>query len=297
MRDQARLGVVYALLAFGAWGFNPIYFKAVGGVPALEVLAHRVLWSVPLLALLVTLAGTWPRLRAALAEPRTLLSLVASTLILSGNWFVYIYAINTERIVETSLGYYMNPLLIVLLGVIFLRERLSRLQALAVLLAAAGVLNLIVQLGTVPWIALFLAGSFGVYGLIRKVVTLGSIEGLLAETTLMLPLALSWIAFIGLRGEGSFLTGGWGLDVLIILAGPVTALPLIWFASGARRLNYATVGIFQYIAPSIQFVLGVFAYDEPFGLAHLITFACIWTALVIYTTDTLRRAARSDERS
>jgi len=297
MRDQARLGVVYALLAFGAWGFNPIYFKAVGGVPALEVLAHRVLWSVPLLALLVTLAGTWPRLRAALAEPRTLLSLAASTLILSGNWFVYIYAINTERIVEASLGYYMNPLLIVLLGMIFLRERLSRLQALAVLLAAAGVLNLIVQLGTVPWIALFLAGSFGVYGLIRKVVTLGSIEGLLAETTLMLPPALAWIVFIGLRGEGSFLTGGWGLDILIILAGPVTALPLIWFASGARRLNYATVGIFQYIAPSIQFALGVFAYDEPFGLAHLITFACIWTALIIYTTDTLRRAARSGRRS
>jgi len=159
------------------------------------------------------------------------------------------------------------------------------------------VLNLIVQLGTVPWIALFLAGSFGVYGLIRKVVTLGSIEGLLAETTLMLPPALAWIVFIGLRGEGSFLTGGWGLDILIILAGPVTALPLIWFASGARRLNYATVGIFQYIAPSIQFVLGVFAYDEPFGLAHLITFACIWTALIIYTTDTLRHAARSGRRS
>ena len=297
MRDQVRLGAVYALLAFGAWGVNPIYFKAVRSVPALEILAHRVLWSVPLLALLVTLAGTWPRLRAALAEPRTLLSLVASTLILSGNWFVYIYAINTERIVEASLGYYMNPLLIVLLGVIFLRERLSRLQALAVLLAAAGVLNLIVQLGTVPWIALFLAGSFGVYGLIRKVVTLGSIEGLLAETTLMLPPALAWIVFIGLRGEGSFLTGGWGLDILIILAGPVTALPLIWFASGARRLNYATVGIFQYIAPSIQFVLGVFAYDEPFGLAHLITFACIWTALIIYTTDTLRHAARSGRRS
>lgn len=297
MRDQARLGVVYALLAFGAWGFNPIYFKAVGDVPALEVLAHRVVWSVPLLALLVTLAKSWPRLRAALAERHTLLSLLASTVILSFNWFVYIYAINTERVVETSLGYYMNPLLIVLLGVIFLKERLTRAQALAVCLAAAGVVNLIVQVGTVPWIALSLAGSFGIYGLIRKVIALGSIEGLLVETSLMLPLALAWIAVIGAKGESSFLAYGWGLDILIVLAGPVTALPLIWFASGARRLNYATVGIFQYIAPSIQFLLGVFAYGEPFGLAHLITFACIWMALIIYSTDTLRRATRAGTRS
>ena len=158
-------------------------------------------------------------------------------------------------------------------------------------------MNLIVQVGTVPWIALSLAGSFGVYGLIRKVVALGSIEGLLMETALMLPLALAWIALIGAKGESSFLAHGWGLDILIVLAGPVTALPLIWFASAARRLNYATVGIFQYIAPSIHFLLGVFAYGEPFGLAHLITFACIWTALVIYSTDTLRRARGSGVRS
>jgi len=297
MRDQVRLGAIYALLAFGAWGVNPIYFKAVRSVPALEILAHRVLWSVPLLILLVTLVKGWPQLRAALTEPRTLLALLASTLLLSGNWFVYIYAINTDRIVQTSLGYYMNPLLFVLLGMVFLKERLSRAQALAVFLGAVGVLNLIVQEGTIPWISLSLAGTFCAYGLIRKVIKLGSIEGLLAETALMLPLALAWIALLGLRGESSFLTSDWQLDLLIILVGPVTALPLIWFASSARRLDYATVGIFQYITPSIHFLLGVFVYGEPFSLAHLITFACIWTALAIYSTDALRRAARSGEHS
>jgi chloramphenicol-sensitive protein RarD len=295
MRDQARLGGVYALLAFGSWGINPIYFKAVGEVPALEVLAHRVLWSVPLLILLVILAKSWPQLRTALAESRTILALFVSTLLLSGNWFIYIYAINTERVLESSLGYYMNPLLFVLLGMIFLRERLSRAQAVAVCLAAVGVLNLIIQVGTIPWISLSLAGTFCAYGLIRKVVALGSVEGLLAETALMLPLAMAYIAVIGINGESSFLAHGWSLDVLIVLAGPVTALPLIWFASAARRLNYATVGIFQYIGPSIQFLLGVFAFGEPFGLAHLITFACIWTALVLYSTDALRRSVRPAE--
>lgn len=296
MRNQTALGVFFALLAFGAWGFIPLYFKAVAETPPLEILAHRVVWSVPLLALLVTAAQGWQSLRPALSDRRTILGILASAVILAINWLIFIYAINSGQVLQSSLGYYMNPLLNVLLGMIFLKERLTRLQALAVLLAAVGVMILTVHAGTVPWIALALAGTFSVYGLIRKVVRLASVEGLFVETLLMLTPALVWLFYLGLTGGGSFLTGGWRIDVLLFLAGPVTAVPLIWFTSAARRLNYATIGIFQYIAPSCHFLLGVFLYDEPFGTAHLITFACIWTALVIFTTDSLRRQSKLGRR-
>jgi chloramphenicol-sensitive protein RarD len=288
VRSQATLGVLFAALAFGAWGLNPIYFKAVADVPPLEILAHRVLWSVPLLALLVTAARGWPGLREALSDRRTAVGIVISALILSVNWFIFIYAINSGQVLQSSLGYYMNPLLNVLLGMIFLKERLTKWQGLAVLLAATGVLNLAVQVGVIPWIALSLAGTFGVYGLIRKVIRLASLEGLFVETLLMLLPALGWIFYLSLTGNSHFLVTGWRTDILLLLAGPVTAVPLIWFASAARRLNYATIGLFQYIAPSCHFLLGVFLYDEPFGMANLVTFAFIWTALAIFSFDSLR---------
>lgn len=292
MQRQALIGGLFALLAFGSWGFNPIYFKAVAQVPVLEILAHRVLWSVPLLALLVLLSKSWPAVRRALADRRILLILICTTAILSINWLVYILAINSGRILESSLAYYMNPLLNVVLGMVFLKERLSRWQGAAVILAALGVANLIVQQGNLPWIALTLAGSFALYGLLRKIVQLGSVEGLLIETGIMLPIALCYVGFLGLSGSGYFMTGDWGLTLLIALAGPVSTLPLIWFNSGVKRLNYATVGIFQYIAPTGHFLLAVFLYGEPFDSARLITFACVWTALAIFTTDTLRQMRR-----
>ncbi|MCH7485599.1 MAG: EamA family transporter RarD [Proteobacteria bacterium] len=293
-RRQSLAGGGYALLAFGAWGVNPIYFKAVAEVAALEVLASRVIWSLPLLILLVVIARRWPVIRQALGEGRTILALLCSTTILMVNWFIYIHAMNTDQVLESSLGYFINPLVNVIFGLVIFKERLRPWQVLAVGLAALGVLNLVFRADTVPWIALSLACTFSTYGLIRKLVKLGSVEGLLVETALVMPVALGYVVYLALMGEVHFLSHGWRLDLLIILAGPVSALPLIWFTSGARRLDYSTVGIFQYIAPSLQFLLGVFVYEEPFGNVQLVTFACIWTALAIFTVDSLRHMRRVD---
>ena len=292
VQRHSLVGGGYALLAFGAWGFNPIYFKAVAEVPALEVLASRVIWSLPLLIVLVMIGRGWPVIRQALGERSTLLALLCSTTILMANWFIYIHAMNTDRVLESSLGYFINPLVNVIFGLVIFKERLRPWQIVAVGLAAAGVLNLVFRSGAVPWIALSLACTFSTYGMIRKLVKLGSVEGLLVETALVLPMALGYAVYLALMGQAHFLAHGWRLDLLIILAGPVTALPLIWFTSGARRLNYSTIGIFQYIAPSMQFLLGIFVYGEPFGPVQLVTFACIWTALAIFTGDSLRHMRR-----
>ncbi len=294
MHRKSLVGGGYALLAFGAWGVSPIYFKAVAEVAALEVLASRVIWSLPLLILLVVIARRWPVIRQALGEGRTILALLCSTTILMVNWFIYIHAMNTDQVLESSLGYFINPLVNVIFGLVIFKERLRPWQVLAVGLAALGVLNLVFRADTVPWIALSLACTFSIYGLIRKLVKLGSVEGLLVETALVMPVALGYVVYLALMGEAHFLSHGWRLDLLIILAGPVSALPLIWFTSGARRLDYSTVGIFQYIAPSLQFLLGVFVYEEPFGNVQLVTFACIWTALAIFTVDSLRHMRRVD---
>ncbi len=293
-RSEAGKGVAFAIAAYGFWGLNPIYFKAVAHVPAVEVLAHRVVWSVLFLVVLVAMIRTWGRLAAALRDRRTLLMLALSTLVISGNWLIYIWAITVERVLETSLGYYINPLISVLLGVLVLRERLGLWQGVAVALAAAGVLNLALGVGGFPWVALSLALTFGVYGLIRKTVAVGSIEGLLIETAIMLPAALAYLVYLALSGAGRFAAGDLGTDLLLFLCGAVTMLPLIWFTSAARRLRLSTVGFFQYIAPTCHFLLAVFAFGEPFTSTHLVTFLLIWTAVGIYTAQSLadlRRAA------
>ena len=295
-RRRASVGAAYALAAFGFWGANPIYFKAVDHVPALEVLAHRVVWSVLLLALLVGLGRRWRVVVAALADRRTVLMLLLSTLIISLNWLVYIWAVNVERVLETSLGYYINPLVSVLLGVAVLGERLSPWQGVAVLLAACGVANLALGVDRFPWVALVLAFSFGIYGLIRKTVRIESVDGLFVETGMMLPFALAYLLYLALFGQGSFGTADRSQDLLLALSGIVTAAPLIWFTSAARRLRLSTVGFFQYIAPSGHFLLAVFAFGEPFTASHLITFLLIWTALAIFILDSLtasRRRART----
>ena len=292
VRRESLRGVLYALLAFSAWGLNPIYFKAVVEIPLLEVLAHRIFWSFPFLAALIFLAKSWKAVQSAFADPRTLSLLMVSTVILAVNWSIYIWAINSDRILESSLGYYINPLVNVVLGVLVLGERLNRWRGLALVLAAAGVLNLALAGGQFPWIALSLACTFGVYGLIRKTIRVASIEGLFIETCLLLPPAFAYLFFLAVTGQNSFGTEGREISILLILAGPGTALPLIWFTSAARRLDYATVGFFQYIGPSLQFLLAVFLYGEHFGRAHFITFGCIWTALVIFTIDGVRRSRR-----
>lgn len=291
--DQRLIGGAFAAAAFGAWGVLPLYFKAVGFAPPLQILAHRIVWSVVLLAVLVTVLRRWPQIRAALSHRRTLLMLAGSTLFICINWLTFIWAVQAERVMEISLGYYINPLVNVLLGVLVLRERLNAIQKAAVLLAAIGVTNLAVQTAGLPWPSLVVALSFGCYGLIRKTTTLNSIEGLFLETTLMGPIALGYLIYAGIAGFGVFGTLGAGPDLLLVAAGVITALPLIWFASGARRITYTAVGFFQYIAPSGQFLLAVFAFDEPFTTAHLITFGCIWTGLAVFSADSWRRGTRA----
>ena len=287
---RSAAGVGFALAAFGLWGVNPVYFKAVDHISALEVLAHRVVWTVVMLAVLISLTSGWRPVAEALRDRRTLGLLALSTLLISVNWLIYIWAIAAERVLETSLGYFINPLVSVLLGVVVLRERLSALQAVAVLLAAAGVANLALGAVGLPWVALSLAVTFGLYGLIRKTVRIGSVDGLFAETAAMLPAALVYLWLFG--SAGHFLSGSTSDTLLLLASGLVTATPLLLFTSAARRLRLSTIGMFQYLAPSCQFLLAVFVYGEAFTQSHLWTFLCIWTALAVFTFDSLRTARR-----
>jgi chloramphenicol-sensitive protein RarD len=292
LERERLLGGLSALAAFGFWGVIPVYFKALAHVSALELLAHRSFWSVILLLVLIALGRRWSALRAALSERRVWLLLAASTSLLALNWLVFIWAITQGRVLEASLGYYINPLVNVLLGVLVLRERVNSWQRLAIALAAIGVLNLTLQLGTFPWVSLSLAVSFGVYGLIRKTIRLNSLEGLFVETLLVAPLALAYLIYLAVTGTGALGAHDGTTDILLLLSGAVTALPLMAFASAARRLEYTTVGFFQYIAPSGHFLLAVFVYGESFTGAHLITFGLIWAALAIFTAQSLRAARR-----
>ncbi len=287
-----RQGVVYALAAFVFWGLGPIYFKAVGHVPPLELLAHRIVWSVALTALLITIGRRWGRLREGLASRQTVGTLLLTAALVALNWFVYIYAVATDRIVEASLGYFINPLVNVLLGLVFLGERLRPAQVVAVMLALAGTLNLTVSYAALPWIALVLAFSFGFYGLLRKTVGIESLNGLFVETSLLLPVALGYVLLLAWRGEGSFIAIERRTDLLLLCAGVYTTLPLVWFTSAARRLRYITIGVLQYIAPSLQLLLGVVAYGEPFTRSHWITFGLIWTGLAVFMADALATQRR-----
>ena len=293
MRDEKLIGGAYATAAFGAWGVLPVYFYVMKHVPPLELLSHRVVWSVVLLAGLVTLLGKWPAIRAAVADPRTRLMLVGSTTFICINWLTFIWAVSAERVMEISLGYYINPLVNVVLGMLVLRERLSLAQGVAVALAAIGVANLALTTTGLPWPSLVVALSFGVYGLIRKTTRLESIEGLFLETSLVGPLALGFLLVLGVQGSGQFTAAGPGQALLLVAAGVITSLPLIWFASGARRLSYIAVGFFQYLAPTGHFLLAVFAFGEPFSIDHAVTFAFIWTALAVFSVDRWRQATRA----
>jgi chloramphenicol-sensitive protein RarD len=282
-------GVAAAFAAYLAWGALPLYLKSLQGIPAPEILAHRIAWSVPLLAALLLARGRLGLLRAALA-PRTRWLLAASTLLIAANWLLYIWAVGAGRILEASLGYFVNPLVNVLLGVTLLGERLSRRQAAAVALAAAGVAVLVIRAGTLPWVSLALALSFGLYGLVRKRAGLDPAAGLLAETALLAPAAVAWLAWLWLQGTGAFGQEA-GRSLLLAAAGVVTALPLVWFAMGVQRLRLSTMGVIQYVAPTGQFLLAVLRYGEPFTPAHALAFGCIWAALGIFSWDALSRAA------
>lgn len=299
----ARIGLAFGLGAYLSWGVVPMYFKLLTHVPALSVLSHRIVWSAIFLGVVTLMRGGWDEIRSSLRRRDVLLALSASTLLIAVNWYTFIYAIEKDQLLQASLGYYINPLVSVLLGIAFLRERLRRWQIVAVALAALGVINLTVYQQQFPWIAVVLAISFGLYGLLRKVMHIGALAGLTVETWILFLPSLAVILFASSRPADAAPYGG-DTYALLALAGLVTALPLLMFAAAARRLRLSTMGFLQYLAPTSQFMLAVFLYGEPFTRVHLVTFALIWSAVLVYTSDsylnyrrTLLPAKTRDERA
>lgn len=288
-RSRTRSGLLLGLGAYLLWGVLPIYFKAISHVSATEIVAHRVLWSLLFLAVLAFFAKRWRLAGAAVRNPKVIGILTLTAALIGTNWVVWIWAVVNGHVLEGSLGYYLNPLVNVLLGVALLGERLGKAQLFAVFLAGAGVAVLAAGAGGALWISLTLAASFAFYGFLRKVAPVEALEGLLVETAILTPVALGWILLLQSRGES-----GYGIelrtDILLILAGAVTAVPLLLFTAAAKRLPYSTLGFLQYIAPSLQFMLAVLLYGEHLTVPHIICFGAIWTALVIFVADGVRRA-------
>lgn len=288
--NETTVGYLYTTGCFLVWGLSPLFWKLLSSVPASELLAHRILWCSVMMLPLMAWRRSWYKFRQLFKSARTLGLLVLSTVLIGINWFLYIAAVNSGHIVDASLGYFINPLFNVLLGILFLGERLRRWQGVSVALAALGVVLLTISLGSLPWIALALPASFGFYGLVRKSVAASPEEGLTLEVWLLLPFVVAYLLSLG-KPLFSLEHGGVHQG-LLVATGLITALPLIWFTHGARRLPLSTVGLLQYLAPTGQFLLGVFVYDEAFSLPHLAAFSCIWLALIVFTVDA-RRAARS----
>lgn len=285
-QHHSRSGFVFALSAYLIWGLAPLYFKWLEHVPAIEIIAHRIVWSLLLLLVILMITGKLASLR--LLWPK-LPWLIVSALLVSGNWLIFVWAITHDRISETSLGYYINPLVSVLLARIFLAERLTPLQLLAFIFAGGAVLIRLISVGELPWIALALAFSFGFYGLVRKNIHVAAVSGLAIETILLLPFAIAYLLWLYFKGNLSFGYIDNQTDVLLILAGVVTTFPLLCFAAAVVRLPLITISILQYIAPSMSLALAVLIYKEPFGLIDIISFACIWLGLMIFTFDGYRR--------
>ncbi|GAB6906715.1 EamA family transporter RarD [Desulfosarcina cetonica] len=281
-------GVFMAFTAFLIWGLSPIYWRALDQVSAFEIILHRMLWSFVILVPLVVAGRQWHAFRHALATPRILGTLLLTSVLVGANWLLYIWAVNNGRVLQASLGYYINPLVNVLLGMIFLGERLRRAQTLAVCLAAAGVLYLTMRHGVFPWVSLALAFSFGIYGLVRKVAAVGALVGLTVETLLLTLPAAIWIAHLHRMGSGAFLHSGMRTDLLLMGTGILTATPLLLFNLGAKRITLATLGFVQYTAPTGMLLLGITLFGEPFTTVQAMTFGLIWTALAIYSWDALR---------
>jgi chloramphenicol-sensitive protein RarD len=278
--------MLYAILAYGAWGLVPLYWKHFGSVPALEILGHRMVWSSLLLLLALAVQQNLPELQKLWVSPRHWLPLLLTSSLLSVNWGLYIYGVSTSQIVETSLGYFINPLVNVLLGVFILKEKLTWGQRGAVLLAMLGVLNSILTLGHLPWLALTLAVSFGCYGLLRKLIVVKPLVGLTMETCLLSPVAIAYLIFLNTQHTSHF-GQSTTLTLLFVGAGVITSLPLLWFNNAAQRLRLSTLGFFQYLAPSLQLGLGILIYHEPFTQAHLVTFGLIWAALALYSVTSI----------
>ena len=278
-------GILNGIAAYAMWGVFPIYWKLLHQVPALQVIGHRISWSFILLILFIVFTKQWKDFRSAALTAKIISIYSIAGVLLTINWLVYVWGVNAGFIVETSLGYFINPLLSVLLGVIFLHERLRPAQWIPVILATAGVTYLTVAYGRLPWIALSLAFSFGFYGFVKKLAPLGSLYGLTLETGIVFPVALIYLFFVGFNDTGAFLHVGPQIDLLLIGAGVVTTIPLLMFASAARQIPLTVIGLLQYIAPTMQFLIGVLLYKEPFDHAHLIGFGIVWIALIIFWVE------------
>ncbi len=287
----AVIGSLFATAAYGVWGFAPLYFRWIDDFGAMQIVAHRVLWSALLLLPLVLVIGGWARLRAVLASPSSLGWLALSGVLIGCNWLFFIYSVVSGRVLEASLGYFINPLVSLVMGMLFLGERLRPLQWLAVAVATVGVGNEIVRYGDVPWLGLALALSFAFYGLIRKRLGVDAFTGLTVETWLLLPLALLWLGWQSAMGQGMF-PAGFADHGKLFLAGPITMLPLLCFAAAANRLSLGSLGFFQYLAPSIQFALAVWVFAEPFATAQWWTFGLIWLALLLFSVAALYEQRR-----
>ncbi|MBE4594465.1 EamA family transporter [Vibrio navarrensis] len=287
-QQRVRQGVLLAIGAYTMWGIAPIYFKSISSVSALEILSHRVVWSFFLLAALLHFGRNWRAVSAVITNKSKMLYLVSTAILVGLNWLIFIWAVNANHMLDASLGYYINPLFNVLLGMIFLGERLRKLQWFAVALAACGVLVQLVMFGSVPIVAIALAMSFGVYGLLRKKVSVDAQTGLFIETLVMLPAAAIYLLFIASTPTSNLLDNPASLNILLVAAGVVTTLPLLCFTGAATRLKLSTLGFFQYIGPSLMFLLAVLIYGEAFTSDKAITFAFIWGALVLFSFDGLR---------
>jgi chloramphenicol-sensitive protein RarD len=294
-QSPPAVGGLFAFLAFFIWGMSPLYWKALGAIPAFEIIMHRVLWSFLFLLPVLFLQRQFPNFKRALITPSTRWILMATTLLVGGNWFVYIWAVNHDVILQTSLGYFISPLVSILLGLVFLKERLRSMQQIAVLLAAGAMVYLGIHYGQFPWIAIYLAVTFGLYGLIRKIAPVGALVGLAAETMFLSPVALGYLIYLHAIHQGAFLNVNRVIDLLLMGAALLTALPLLLFTSGARRIHLSTLGFIQYTTPTCTFLLAVFYYGEPFDTATLITFCLIWTALALYSADAFMHRNRIDQ--
>ncbi len=290
--SEAAKGVAYGLTAYLMWGCFPLFFALFDGVPAYEVLVHRILWSSVFLAIVITVLGRWSPVKKALANPRALGRVLACAVLIAANWGLYIYSVETRQVLQASLGYFLTPLVNVALGMLVLREQMARLQIVAVLLAGSGILIQLVLLGTVPWISLVLAATFGTYGLLRKQIALDGLSGLFVETLLLLPVGLLTLAALKYAGSSHF-----GADskttLLLIASGVITALPLLAFAGAARRLRLATLGFLLYINPTMQFLIALFVFNEPLSHVQLVSFTMIWVALALYSVSAWQSRARS----
>lgn len=285
-RREQLSGVAFAAGAYTLWGFLPLYWKLIGHVPSDQVLAHRIIWSFVFMILMLVVLGklksVWADLRALMTDRKKFINILLASIVISGNWFIYIWAVNNDHVIDASLGYYINPLISVLLGIVFLKERLSFWQIISFLLALTGVLIQTFQFGAIPWTALALAMSFGLYGLFKKMVNLGSLSGLTIETLLVSPVALIYLLSIGSTGSSVFFSTP-STAALLFGSGVATAVPLLLFASGARRIPLFMIGFLQYIAPTIMLILGVFLYKETFTQVHFVSFFFIWMALTIFS--------------